>query len=66
MAGRQLLELAADGVVILGLQREDGTYVDMPGDGEEIRLADEIFFYGPDHQMARFGAFQNQFERSGG
>ncbi len=56
LAGRQLRELVANGVVILGLQREDGTYINLPGDGEEVRPADEIFFYGPDQGLVRFGA----------
>ncbi len=55
-AGRQLRELVANGVVILGLQREDGTYINLPPDSEEVRPADEIFFYGPDQVLARFGA----------
>ncbi len=58
LAGRQLLDLVANGVVILGLQREDGTYVNLPRDGEEVRPADEIFFYGPNQVLARFGAAQ--------
>ncbi len=66
LAGRQLRELAANGVVILGLQREDGSYIDLPGDGEEMRPADEIFFYGPDHLLVRFGTVQERSERNGG
>ena len=58
LAGRQLRELVSNGVVILGLQREDGTYINMPRDGEEVRPADEIFFYGPDQVLARFGDVQ--------
>ncbi len=58
LAGRQLRELVANGVVILGLQREDGTYVNLPGDGEEVRPADEIFLYGPDQVLARFSDVQ--------
>ncbi len=64
LAGRQLLELVSNGVVILGLQREDGTYVNLPRDGEEVRPADEIFFDGPDQALARFGAVQERFERN--
>ncbi len=58
LAGRQLRELVANGVVILGLQREDGTYINLPRDGEEVRPADETFFYGPDQVLARFGDVQ--------
>ncbi len=64
LAGRQLLELVSNGVVILGLQREDGTYVNLPRDGEEVRPADEIFLYGPDQALVRFGAVQERFERN--
>ena len=64
LAGRQVRELVANGVVILGLQREDGTYVNLPRDGEEVRPADEIFFYGPDQVLAQFGAVQEQLERN--
>lgn len=64
LAGRQLRELVANGVVILGLQREDGTYINLPPDGEEVRPADEIFLYGLDRVLARFGAVQEQLERN--
>ncbi len=52
LAGRQLRELVSNGVVVLGLQHEDGTYINLPHDGEEVRPADEIFFYGPDQVLA--------------
>ena len=58
LAGRQLLDLVANGAVILGLQREDGTYLNLPRDGEEVRPADEIFFYGPNQVLVRIGAAQ--------
>ncbi len=64
LAGRQVRELVANGVVILGLQREDGKYINLPQDSEEVRPADEIFFYGPDQVLARFGAVQEQLERN--
>ena len=66
LAGRKLGDLVSNGVVILGLQREDGPYIALPGDGEEIQSADEIFFYGPDHLLARFGAVQERFETNRG
>ena len=62
LAGRKLGDLVSNGVVILGLQREDGPYIDLPGDGEEIQPADEIFFYGPDPLAARFDAVRERFE----
>jgi len=58
LAGRQLRELVSSGVVVLGLQHEDGTYINLPRDGEEVRPADEIFIYGPDQVLARFGDVQ--------
>ena len=64
LAGRQLRELVSNGVVILGLQREDGTFVNLPQDSEAVRPADEIFFYGPDQVLARFGAVQVKLERN--
>ena len=51
LAGKQLRELVSNGGLILGLQREDGTYINLPRDEEEVQLADEIFFYGPDHVL---------------
>lgn len=66
LAGRQLGELATDGVMALGLQREDGTYINLPLDGEELRPADEIFFCGPDQALARFGSAQDEHERNRG
>ena len=64
LVGQQLRELVANGVVILGLQREDGTYINVPRDSEEVRPADEIFFYGPDQVLALFDAVQEQRERN--
>ncbi|MEE9249637.1 MAG: TrkA C-terminal domain-containing protein [Alphaproteobacteria bacterium] len=64
LAGRQLRELVSNGVVILGLQREDGTFVNLPQDSEAVRPADEIFFYGPDQVLARFGAVQVKLKRN--
>ncbi|MDJ0947793.1 MAG: potassium transporter TrkA [Alphaproteobacteria bacterium] len=62
LAGRQLGELVADGVVVLGLQREDGAFVNLPGDSEDVRLADEIFCHGPDEILSRLGAGRGQIE----
>ena len=66
LAGRRLRELAGDGLVILGLQREDGAYLHLPNDSEEVKPADEIFFYGPDQALAGFGAVKEQLERNRG
>ncbi len=56
LAGRRLRELAAEGMVVLGLQRQGGAYLHLPHEGEELRPADEIFFYGPDPAVGRFGS----------
>lgn len=64
LAGRTLRELCDDTVVILGLVREDGTYLSRPGGSEELRLADEIFLYGPDDTPSALA--QTQAERPGG
>ena len=48
LAGRPLLEIASDNVVVLGLERDDGTFLSRPDLAEEMRLADEIFVYGRD------------------
>ena len=46
LAGRRLGELAGQGAVVLALQRDDGSFVNLPDPDEEIRPADEIFIYG--------------------
>ena len=46
--GRPLRALAGEGAVVLGLEREDGTYLDLPDLDEVMRPADEIFLYGDD------------------
>ena len=61
LEGHPLREFASNDVTVLGLQREDGTFVSRPDLAEEMRLADEIFVYGPDdevkalHEAARTG-----------
>ena len=66
LAGRSFGELVAKGVVILGLQREDGTFVNLPEDTETVRPADEIFYYGPDQVLAGLGAVKEQLETNRG
>ena len=51
LAGRPVAELASAGAQILGLQRDDGTFLSLPDAAEELRLADEVFLYGPDSAM---------------
>ena len=51
LAGRPLRELASENVVLLGLEREDGTFLSRPDNAVEMRLADEIFVYGPDDEV---------------
>lgn len=52
LAGRPLAELDAQGARILGLQRDDGTFISLPDPGLELRLADEVFLYGPESMVA--------------
>ena len=45
--------------MVLGLEREDGTFLSRPDLAEKMRPADEVFVYGPDdavsalHEAAR-------------
>ncbi len=48
---RPIRELVSNTVTVLGLVREDGTFVSLPDLAEEMRLADEIFVYGPDAEV---------------
>jgi hypothetical protein len=52
LAGRPLRELASDNVVVLGLEREDGTFLSRPDSAQEMRVADEVFIYGPDDEVS--------------
>ena len=47
LTGRPVRELAGDGVAVLGVERENGTYLTLPNGDHKVRLADEIFVYGP-------------------
>jgi len=59
LTGRPLRELASNKVMVLGLEREDGTFLSRPDLAEKMRPADEVFVYGPDdavsalHEAAR-------------
>lgn len=46
LPGKPLGTLSAEGTVVLGVLRDDGSFLNLPDAGEEIRLADEIFIYG--------------------
>ncbi len=48
---RPIRELVSNTVTVLGLVREDGTFVSLPDLAEQMRLADEIFVYGPDAEV---------------
>ena len=56
---RPLRELASNKVMVLGLEREDGTFLSRPDLAEKMRPADELFVYGLDdavsalHEAAR-------------
>jgi hypothetical protein len=52
LAGRTLNELTSNNVMVLGLEREDGTFLSRPDLAEEMRLADEVFVYGPDDAVS--------------
>jgi len=51
LEGRSLGEFALDNITVLGLEREDGTFLCRPDPGMEMRLGDEIFIYGPDDEV---------------
>ena len=48
LEGRPLREFASDNVTVLGVAREDGTFISLPDLSDEVQAADEIFVYGPD------------------
>ena len=55
LPGKPLGTLAAGGAVVLGVLRDDGSFLDLPDAAEEIRLADEIFVYGEAAAVAALG-----------
>lgn len=52
LEGQPLRALASDGVLILGLEREDGTFSNRPDVTQEMAIADEIFVYGSDDEVS--------------
>ncbi len=52
LAGRPLHALASGNVVVLALEREDGTFLSRPDVAQEMRVADEVFVYGPDDEVS--------------
>ena len=52
LAGRPLQALASGNVVVLALEREDGTFLSRPDVAQEMRVADEVFVYGPDDEVS--------------
>ena len=64
LEGRMLGEFATGDVVVLGVAREDGTFVSLPDPAEETRLGDEIFVYGPDDKIDAFHKVERSGERA--
>ena len=50
--------------MVVGLEREDGSYLSLPQESEEIRLADEIFLYGPDASLSELARREIPLRRS--
>jgi hypothetical protein len=48
LGDRPLLELVPHDITVLGLQREDGTFLNLPDLAEKLQFGDEIFVYGSD------------------
>ena len=51
LEGRTLRDFASENVTVLGVAREDGTFVSLPDLSEKVQPADEIFVYGPDDEV---------------
>lgn len=64
LEGRMLGEFATGNVVVLGVAREDGSFVSLPDPAEETRLGDEIFVYGPDDKLDTFHKAERSGERA--
>jgi Trk K+ transport system NAD-binding subunit len=64
LEGRPLREFASKTVTVLGVAREDGTFVSLPDLSEEVRLADEIFVYGPDDEIDALHEVSQNGQRS--
>lgn len=55
LAGKPLGALAPEGALVLAVQRDDGSFLNLPDPEEEIRPADEIFVYGEEAAVAALG-----------
>ena len=45
------LDLAAEGVLVLGIKRSDGSYLGAPGPDAEIQSGDTLVVYGRQHRL---------------
>ena len=45
------LDLAAEGVLVLGIERSDGSYLGAPGPDAEIQSGDTLVVYGRQHRL---------------
>ncbi len=54
LAGHDLeeLKLAEEGVLVLGIEKADGTYLGAPRGGSEVDTGDTIIMYGPEQTLA--------------
>jgi uncharacterized protein with PhoU and TrkA domain len=53
LAGNTLMELKLpqEGVLVLGIRREEGTYLGTPTGDMEVRAGDVLVLYGPIHRI---------------
>ncbi len=56
LVGATLADLQVEGLLVLGLEREDGSYLHLPQADREIRPADEILVCGSDASLAALEA----------
>ncbi|MCH9675819.1 MAG: potassium transporter TrkA [Gammaproteobacteria bacterium] len=56
LEGRSLAEWVDRNVTVLGIEREDGTFVKQPDLGQAMQIADEVFVYGPDEALGAMHA----------
>ena len=54
LAGRPLRDFASEKLTVLGLEREDGTFLSRPDPERPMVLADEVFVYGQDDVVKAF------------
>ena len=59
LADRTLLELKLpeEGVLVLGIRREEGAYLGAPTADMEIHAGDVLVLYGPIHRIEELGRF---------